>query len=456
MVFRRAVTSFDYLRPQRWNWSALIQPLDSRLSTMARGELRHLHVRALRFFWLDGLFSTLGENFFIGFVVLFALACGATTPQVGLITAAGNLLGAAAFYPGALLGRNREIRKRVVIISGGGIARISILLLAAVPFVSTTPSTAILLIALFNAAKAFFGNLANPAWTAIVADIVPEQHRGSYFSSRNFAMGIAALIAAPAAGRLIDVVNLRAGSATMGYQAAMILSFGFGMLGTLFFSKIREEDTRISLGEAHAVLPRLRGLPLKPLFLTFLASSFIWSMAVQVSAPFFNVYMVEVLGADLSFVGYAAGISSLAALFGQLLFGRILTRHGNLRVQLLSGFLIPVIPILWIFFTRPWHAFYANACGGFLWAGYNLTNFNLLLSLTPEEKRPQYVAIYQAAIFLSAVLGPLTGGVLIHLWSYRIIFLISAAGRTAGILLFACTVAARLLRGSAGKDETPL
>ena len=455
MVLRRAVTSFDYLRPQRWNWSALIQPLDSRLHSMAGGELQRRHVRALRFFWLDGLFSTMGENFFIGFVVLFALACGATTPQVGLITAAGNLLGAAAFYPGALLGRRRELRKRVVLISGGGIARLSILLMAAIPFVSGSPFTAILLIALLNASKAFFGNLANPAWTAIVADIVPERHRGSYFSSRNFAMGAAALIAAPAAGRIIDAVNHRTGTATAGYRTAMLLAFCFGMLGTFFFSKIREEDTRLPSARAHSLLPRLTGLTLKPLFLWFLASSFIWSMAVQISAPFFNVYMVQALGADPSYVGYAAGISSLAALFGQLLFGRILTRHGNLRVQLISGFLIPVIPILWIFFTRPWHAFYANACGGFLWAGYNLTNFNLLLSLTPEEKRPQYVALYQAAIFLSAVLGPLTGGVMIHLWSYRMIFLISAAGRAIGILLFSVTVAASLLRG-AGKDSPPL
>ena len=447
MGFRRAVTPLDYLRPQRWNWTSLVYPLDSRLHTAAGGSLRRPHVRTLSYFWLDGLFSTLGENFFIGFAILFALAYGATSAQIGIITAAGNLLGAAAFYPGALLGRRREGRKRLVLIAGGGFGRFSVLLMAAIPFLTDDPFTAILLIALLNASKAFWSNLSNPAWTAIVADIVPDTFRGRYFSSRNFAMGAAALIAAPAAGKLIRTVNTNLASPTAGFQAAFLAAFAFGMLGTLFFSKIRQEDaTRPAKDPAAAPIQPGRG-GLKPLFLWFLASSFIWSMSVQTSAPFFTVYMVQNLKADPAFVGYAAGISSLAALAGQLIFGRILNRHGNLKVQLISGFLIPFIPVLWLFFSRPWHAFYANAFGGFLWAGYNLTNFNLLLSLTPDDKRPKYVAAYQAAIFLSAVIGPLTGGLLIHLTDYRTIFILSGIGRLIGIVIFSLSVGLSLRRG---------
>jgi MFS family permease len=449
--FRRAVTSLDYIRPQRWNWTVLVNPLDSRLHTASGGVLDRTHVRSLSYFWLDGLFSTMGENFFIGFVVLFALAYGATSSQVGFITAAGNLLGAIALYPGAVLGRNRKSRKKLVLLSGGGLSRFSILLLAAVPFLTRNPFTAILLITLLNASKAFWGNLGNPAWTAIVADIVPDTFRGRYFTSRNFAMGAAALISAPAAGKLIRSVNQSLSSATAGYQAVFTAAFVLGMLGTLFFSMIQEEHPGSSDLTGPRIIPSFRNAGFRPLFFWFLASSFIWSMSVQISAPFFTVYMVQNLGADPSYVGYAAGISSLAALGGQLVFGRILNRRGDLRVQLISGFLIPLIPILWLFFTRPWHAFYASLLGGFLWAGYNLTNFNLLLRLTPEEKRPQYVAAYQAAIFLSAVLGPLAGGILIHVFGYRSIFIFSTIGRLAGIVLFAATVGAVM-----GRNKEPV
>ena len=45
------------------------------------------------------------------------------------------------------------------------------------------------------------GNFANPAWTALVAEIVPEFVRGRYFSLRNLTMGMATLVFATA-GRL--------------------------------------------------------------------------------------------------------------------------------------------------------------------------------------------------------------------------------------------------------------
>jgi MFS family permease len=122
-------------------------------------------------------------------------------------------------------------------------------------------------------------------------------------------------------------------------------------------------------------------------------------MSIQIAGPFFNVHLVQNLGGDISYVGYSAGISSLFALAGQLVFGRILTRKSNLRVQLLSGFLIPLIPILWFFFTRPWHVFFASALGGFLWSCYNLTNFNFLLELTEGEKRTRDVAITRPVYF---------------------------------------------------------
>ncbi|MBN1648677.1 MAG: MFS transporter [Spirochaetales bacterium] len=442
-VMRRGITSADYLRPQRWNWSALMRPLDSRIRAASQHALDHPHVKSLRYFWLDGVFATISENFYTGFVVLFALAYQATSSQIGLITAVGNLLGAAAFYPGAYFSRHKTRQMKLVLVSGGGISRLCILLMAAIPLVAGSPFLAIVLIIILNAARSFTGNFANPAWTSIVADIVPGHLRGRYFSIRNFAMGIAALAAAPAAGWLIKRLNAGSASGFFGYQTVFALAFVFGIVSAWFFSKIKTTEITAIQPDQERKNTSRQGVFSPATFGWFIGTAIIWNLAVQMSAPFFNVYMVEVLGADVSWVGYAVGMSSLAALAGQLFFGRILDRIGNLKTQLVSGFVIPFIPLVWLLFTRPWHVFFANWMGGFMWAGFNLTNFNLLLDLTPDESRPKYVAIYQTAVFISAVAGPLLGGLLIHAVNYRTVFMLSTAGRLAAITAFTLTVGLR-------------
>jgi MFS family permease len=77
-----------------------------------------------------------------------------------------------------------------------------------------------------------------------------------------------------------------------------------------------------------------------------------------------------------------------------------------------------------------------NTFSGFLWAGYNLASFNLLLELTPDEQRPQAVALFQTAVFGSAVVGPILGGFLADAIGFRYIFGISSAGRLVGTTLF--------------------
>jgi DHA1 family multidrug resistance protein-like MFS transporter len=89
---------------------------------------------------------------------------------------------------------------------------------------------------------------------------------------------------------------------------------------------------------------------------------------------------------------------------------------------------------MWV--TAPWQVTFIDILSGFLWAGYNLANFNLLLALSPTEQRPRAVALYQTAVFGSAMLGPLLGGYLADLFSFHLIFGISSIGRLLGVVTF--------------------
>ncbi len=417
----------------RHNWAA---PLEDSIERTSPQPLTNERLRSLRFFWLDGLFSAGSEAFFLNYTALFALAFGASNGQVGLLSSLGNLAGALALFPGARLLEAVGDRRKIVVWTGGGLGRISLILMAVMPFLIFDSKRAIISIVAFNCLRTFMNNLCNPAWTSLVADIVPPSMRGRYLSSRNIAMGLATLLVTALAGWLIDAGSHWTGDKFLGYQLAFLLAFAVGMLATSSFARI-DEPPMATATSAHQNRKGIRQmLAENPAFLGFIVSAFIFNLSLHIAGPFFNVYMKNGLGASEFQVGLAVSISSLSAIAGQLVWGRLLDKRGALWVQTVAGFLIPILPTIWVFYTRPEQVFFNNIFGGFLWAGYNLSNFNLLLSLAPSEERPRATALYQTVVFTSAVLGPLIGGWMADAVSFKAIFITSGIGRAVGMVIF--------------------
>jgi MFS family permease len=410
--------------------------LDHSLARQAAAPLAAAGLRNLRYFWIDGLFAAISENFYLGYVTLFALAYGASNGQVGVMAAVTNLLGMLALFPGARLVDRIGRRKPVVVWSGGIFSRVALLGLALIPVLINQPALAIAAIILVNGLRSFAANLANPGWTALVADLVPETMRGRFFASRNTAMGLAALVVAPLAGRIILTTNARLESLFAGYQAVFVLAFLFGMVSTVAFQRIREPALSETERQVHQPGDLRRALRRNTAFAGLVISALVWNMALQVAAPFFNVYLVSEFDATPLTIGVLAGIATFSALVGQRVFGRLLDRKDALWVQAVTGLLIPLAPLAWSLISAPWQVGMINTFSGFLWAGYNLANFNLLLALTPDEQRPRAVALFQSAVFGSAVAGPLLGGLLADAVGFKFVFELSAAGRYLGTALF--------------------
>ncbi len=408
--------------------------------TRATGELGAQRVAGLRFFYLDGLFSSLSDNLVAGFLELFLLSYGVSNGIIGLNTSIANLCASVAIIPGAMAISRVRSRKRLVVFTGGGIGRFGLLAISLVPLVAGDSATAVVCLVCLNALRAVMGNFCNPAWTSMVADLVPATSRGRYFGKRNVAIIAASIIAAPLAGRVVKSLTGIAAFPQLGYQAIFFLSFAAGMLATASFARIPDS----SVSEESSIKPK--GFPLRSLlsdrrFAGFAASAFVWNTALQVSAPFFNVYLVSSLGASAATVGLLTAVASVSTLFGQLAFGRITDKRGDIFVQVLTGLLVPLLPLSWLFVASAGQVVFINIASGLLWAGYNLSSFNILLKLTPNDHRPEATAIYQTLVTSSAILGPLIGGAMADTLGYKAVFAASGIGRFAGILLFIVLVA---------------
>ncbi len=385
----------------------------------------------LRWFWFDGLFANASDVIPVTYLSLFLLALGATRAQIGLVSALSSLSAALFLLPGAALVERWGRRKLITALSGGGVGRMMLLLLALLPLAFSGPTAVIIAIVLI-VLRGIAGNLGYPAWMSLTADIVPLSSRGRYFSSRNIAMSLAGMATAYVVGLFITSVG-----GIAGYQIALGLAFFIGAISTYCFVRIHEppasapktgRGSRVSLWRS---LGQARG------FVLFCATAALWNFSLNIAGPFFNVYLVEGLSGTASMVGLLSVASGMAALPGQRLFGVLSDRWGPRRVQLLTGLLIPLLPFAWTLVWSPWHVVPIDMAGGFLWAGYNLAAFNFLLTLMPEERRAHYSAVYQIVVTIALAGGAALGGVAAEYWGYKAVFVMSGTGRLLSALLFA-------------------
>lgn len=420
-----------------WHWT--LGRLRIRAGQVLAGGAWSVHLppavrHNLRWFSLDGLFAQVVEAVNVNFTGLYVLALGATSAQIGWMTALSSFSAALLLLPGGVLADRRE-RRQWLCLSGGFIARTAILLLALLPLAFSGPTGIYVAIGLVVVRESL-ANLILPAWTALAADLVPLQWRGRYFGARNFAMGLAGMAATLIVGELIT-----RHSGAGGYQLAFGLAWAAGLVSLFSFARLIPPADPPAGFTAPAV--SFRTLLTPSPFWAFAAAAALWNFALNISGPFFNVYVIEGLHGDAGVVGLLAVVSAVSGLPGQRLFGPLVDRWGPRRVQLLTGLLIPGLPLAWMLVTNPYQPMLINLVGGFLWAGFQIASFSLLLAITPEALRPRYTALYQIVVLASLAAGAAWGSAVIGLWGYKATFLMSAIGRFTAMLLFARFVPAQ-------------
>ncbi len=386
----------------------------------------------LRWFWYDGLFASASDNITGTYMTLYVLALGATRAQIGIMSALSSLSATLLLLPGAMLVERFDRRKEFTLLFGGGIGRLMLLFLALLPFGVNGPLLALIAMA-FTIIRDAFGNLSYPAWLSYTADIVPMEGRGRYFGSRNFIMGIAGMLTVLLAGALISRFPQ-----PEGYQLGLGIAFLLGAISTYSFSRLHDP----AQGSALPVRARLdvrtffSDLRKQPGLTALIATAVLWNFFLNIPGPFFNVYLVENLKADASMVGLTSTATAVAGMLVQRRLGRLADRWGARRLQLISGLLIPILPLAWSFVTAAWQIIPLNFLSGIFWGAYNLAAFNLLLELTPNESRARYSAIYQIFVTLALAAGAGVGSWMVTQWGYIAIFVTSAIGRLLAALLF--------------------
>ena len=306
------------------------------------------------------------------------------------------------------------------------------LLLVFIPFFLTGQAAIYAVITIW-ALRSGLGNLAHPAWVSLTGDIIPAESRGRYFSRRAMAMAAASMVFVPLAGQLIQW-----GGSPGGYQWAFGISSFFGFLALHYYRQIPEPEAKAAArtqrrGQWLSMAKALIG---SRTFLLFVLIQMVWHLGVQVGGPYFTVYQVKELNTTPAMIGLIETAGAIAAMAGQWFWGRVIDRRGSRWALTVCACAIPALPFIWFVMTKAWHAFFMRVPSGFLWAGFELADFNLLLELPGQDKRTQATAFFTTLVGISSIVGPLIGSVIVDRLGYFWDFGISGVTRLVAAILF--------------------
>lgn len=392
---------------------------------------------ALRAFWMDGLFAAAQDAFILAYLPLLASALGASAMEIGLMAASQSLGGALALYPGAMAARRARSLRWVVVFYAGVAGRLALLGSAfAVAFLDG--NAALYSVILLFALRSFLQSFTVPAWTSMAADIIPPQLRPRYFASRNVAVQGATLAITPLGGLLLDVSGFPGG-----YVMALLVSFAFGMVATLAYARIPEPPRAAPPKVGKAVTPKPHRVLADPVFRNFVLGTFVLQFGAQITGPFFNVYLIDELGGANIVIGMVAVVASVTGLASQFICGELMAQRGAVWMARVSLLTQPAVPLIWLMVSSPWLGLVPNILGGFIWAGFNLANFQQQLEVAPEEDREEYIAVFHLCMFGATLVAPFVGGILVDSLGYRPTFLVSAVVRVAALAIFLFTTTTR-------------
>jgi len=414
--------TFPHFTEHLHHWQHNLDPYATR-------GVRTKYRQGMRIFWWYGFLIATASAFVDSYVTLYALALGATNLHIGALSSSARALEMLAPIPGAQWAARLGRHKPVVMIAHG-LARVALLGALLTPLFFSGQA-AIVAIIIFFALRAGLTNLGMPAWTAFAGAITPPERRGRYFSSRKMVMAIASMLFVPLAGQIIEWFAV-----PTGYQIVFGTSIVLSAVAFFIYARIPESPIEAATHKGNSAREFLQALTGSREFLLFALTAIVWNFAWQFGGPYFSVYQVNVLQTTPRVMGLLATAAAIARVVGQPFWGRIVDRRGSRWTRTICMLIIPVLPFFWLPMTKPWHAVFVTIPSAFLWSGYELANFNLLLELPEEKNQTQAIAAYTTIIGMANIAGPLVGGQVLESLGYAWNFSISGFGRFIGALLF--------------------
>ena len=382
---------------------------------------------------IDGVFAAIFSNITGGVLLSnFLVELHASPVEIGMISSIPMV--ANLIQPlGAYLGDRTTSRHNYCFAIYAPSRLIWLFLVGAISLTHWYPLTApqlVQLTLLTLLITHFLGALGSASWLSWLAALVPRRLRGRYFSIRNSAANLTCLIAIPISGWVISAFP---NGTLVGYGVLLLVGIVTGLISLAFqwqmvdinpqeqqsvvLPPVLVTPAELEKGVREGVSESMSPAVLATNFWRFLLYLSVWMFAVNISAPFFNLYMLDNLAIDIGWVTVYNSLTAGANLLLMVFWGRLADRVGNRVLLLTVGLLVALTPLLWLGTGADglslwlWLPLLHILAGG-TWAAIDLCNNNIQLDIAPVAHQSKYFAVAAAIAGVSGALGTTVGGFL--------------------------------------------
>ncbi|MBU2562544.1 MAG: MFS transporter [Nanoarchaeota archaeon] len=359
----------------------------------------------------EGIFARMSYSFGDRYLSPFAIAINSSNALVASLGAIRGLLGPVVeLYSSRFLekqSRKKIMRKWVFF---EALNWISFVILAFLYSQGILTNLLPFLLLIFFSMYITLSWIPYPAWLSWMGDITDEKSRGRWFSKRYAILGFVTVILTILSAFFLDFLKQKQ-MAMIGFMILFFLSFLARMNCYRLFKKKYEPKIKINKKDYFSFWDFLKKAPNNNFGRFTLFRGFV-GFSTSISIPLVTIYLLRYL--EFSYTIYM--IITMAGMFFSMLvyelWGKLSDQYGNYRVLCLSGFLIPIIPILWIINSSPIYlVLVPSLIWGISWAGFDLASRNFVYDNVSAQKRglafSYYNLIHGIGVFCGAGVGAL-------------------------------------------------
>jgi Na+/melibiose symporter-like transporter len=366
------------------------------------------------------------------FLSVFLVRLGASSFQVGLLTAMPALTGMLLAIPvGEFLSRRSNIipwfaRSRFLVLS-------CYVLTGLVPFFTQTREAE--LIILIWALATLPQTIVTVGFTVVMGGVAGPSGRLTLMSRRWSMLGLTNALTAVIVGQMLNRFDF-----PLNYQVVFIGS-AIGAFISVIFSSSLKLPPQVVPQDQQGIIASLRehGSSLrhnKP-FLNFTIAQFVFRCGLTMALPLLPLYWVRAVGATDSQISAINATNTFVLMIAYFVWTRIAARRGERFVLLISAFCVSFYPLLTALTTTPNLLILWAGLAGFFVAGVDLVFFDIVLATCPTENQAAFIGIYQTTVYIATFTAPLAGAAISAAFGLAPALIVASLFRFAGAGLLA-------------------
>ncbi|MCL2287427.1 MAG: MFS transporter [Firmicutes bacterium] len=389
-------------------------------------EMRQIRGTNVWIFIMYGLLFDMVNHLWRPFAVVFLERLGGTEFEIAMLSSLPGLVAAIVLLPGAILFRRFTNQKRAtaafILLS-----RAVLLCIAFIPALppAIRPLLFVILVAIMNCPD----SLSQTSLQNFLGTVFSGQMRGQAIAMRTkFGQAMIPFVTI-SAGLAITFIPNTDEQRMLLYQIFFIGAFLLGIIEVITFNRLQVPEY-LRNEQAVDTKPNgmviIKGILKDKKFRRFVIPTICFAFTWQAGWPLNSIYQVMTLQATEMWFAIFALLSGLAAFVSGAFWQKLLYKHGNNRVFIVSAifitvnmFIFPLIPNVQVMAVF-------SAFTGFSAIGINMALLNGLLEAAPDENRMTYLAFFNTITNISLFAAPIFA-----------IFLLNRLGLTAAMVTVA-------------------